>query len=70
MAWDHGMVESQDYEEAPAERARTQDELPTSTIGRELDLDLLPVDIGRRDGRGDGKEPLSRAQLILRRQQR
>ena len=53
-----------------AERARTQDELPTSAIGGELDLDLLPVDIGRREGRGDGKEALNRAQLILRRQQR
>ena len=53
-----------------AERVRTQDELPTSTmIGGELDLDLLPVDIGRREGRGGEKEALFRALLILRRQQ-
>ena len=38
------------------ERARTHNELPTSAIGGELDLDLLPVDIGRSEGRRHSPE--------------
>ena len=40
--------------------ARTQDELPTSATGGELDLDLLPGDISRREkGGGEVERRLS-----------
>ena len=74
MAWDHGMMETSRLGRSsmksrwPNHAAgtlteRAQAELPTSMIGGELNLDLLPVGIGRREG-GE-KEALFRAQLIL-----